>query len=125
MNYFVLSHAQARQNAIEAVKTAPDGWTVQVKPKTRSLDQSAKFHAICNDLAKSRIEWGGKRRTLEEWKVLLVSGHAAATNSGYEIVQGFEGEMINLRESTATMTKARSASLIDYAEAMLCSLKTP
>ena len=123
MSYFILAHAQARQNAIEAVKNAPDGYTVQVKPKTRSLDQNAKFHAICSDLAKSRIEWGGKRRNADEWKVLLVSGHAAATNTGYEIVQGFEGEMLNIRESTATMTKSRSASLITYAEAMWETLK--
>lgn len=123
MQYFILAHAQARQNAIEAVKNAPEGYTVQVKPKTRTLDQSAKFHAICGDFAKSGIEWAGKRRTLDEWKVLLISGHATATNSGYEIVQGFEGEMLNIRESTATMTKARSASLIDYAEALWATLK--
>lgn len=123
MTYFVLVNQQVRQNAIEAVKTAPEGFAVTVKPKTRSLDQNAKFHALCTDFAKSGIEWGGKRRNADEWKVLLVSGHATATNSGYEIVQGFEGEMLNIRESTATMTKARSASLIDYSEALWATLK--
>ena len=33
-----------------------------------------------------------------------------------EIVEGLEGEAVALRESTATMSKARSTSLMDYAE---------
>ena len=31
-----------------------------------------------------------------------------------KIVAGLEGEFINLRESTALMTKARGSSLIEY-----------
>jgi hypothetical protein len=38
-----------------------------------------------------------------------------ATNEGSEVVPGLEGEFINLRESTALMSKKRSASLIEYA----------
>ena len=56
----------------------------------------------------------GKPRTLEQWKVLLVSGHAVATKEGAELVPGIEGEFVNLRESTALMSKRRSASLIEY-----------
>ena len=33
------------------------------------------------------------------------------------MVPGIEGEFVNLRESTASMTKARSSSLIEYAMA--------
>jgi hypothetical protein len=47
--------------------------------------------------------------------VLLVSGHAVATKLGAEIIPGLEGEFVNIRESTARMTKARSSSLIEYA----------
>ena len=32
-------------------------------------------------------------------------------------VPGLEGEFINIRESTAAMSKARGASLIEYAQA--------
>jgi len=82
--------------------------------KDRSLDQNAKFHAICSDLARSPMEWAGKRRTAAQWKVLLVSGHAVATKEAAEIIPGLEGEFINVRESTALMSVKRGASLIEY-----------
>ena len=112
---FKLVHAQARRGAREAVETAPDGYCVTVSEPTRSLDQNAKFHAICADISRSPVVWAGKRRTASEWKVLLVSGHSVATKQGAEIVPGIEGEFVNIRESTATMNKARGASLIEYA----------
>ena len=119
---FILAHQQARRNAIAAIESAPEGYRVEVRQSTRSLDQNAKFHAICADLARAGIEWAGKPRTTDEWKVLLVSGHAVATKDGAEIVPGLEGEFVNIRESTARMTKARSSSLIEYATAW-CALK--
>lgn len=105
----------ARENALQAVREAPDGWAVTVAEEVRNNEQNAKFHAICSDLAKSGREWMGKRRTAEEWKVLLVSGHAVATKQGSDMVPGLEGEFVNLRESTARMSKSRISSLIDYA----------
>lgn len=111
---FVLVHNTARQRAAEAVLSAPEGWEVVIKEPTRNSDQNAKFHAICGDLEKSRLPWAGKPRVLGQWKVLLVSGHAVATNEGAEMVPGLEGEFVNLRESTALMSVRRSASLITY-----------
>ena len=111
---FVMAHDMARQRAIQAVKDAPQGYAVTVSEPSRSLDQNAKFHAICTDLGKSQVLWAGKRRTAIEWKVLLVSGHATATHEGSEIVPGIEGEFVNIRESTALMRKKRGASLIEY-----------
>jgi hypothetical protein len=87
---------------------------ITIAEEKRNLDQNAKFHALCEDLAKSGYQWAGKERTPEQWKVLLVSGHAMATKQGAEMVPGIEGEFVNLRESTARMSKARSSSLIEY-----------
>jgi hypothetical protein len=117
MAKFVLSHQMARQRAVEAVKTAPAGHEVMVKEPTRNGDQNAKFHAVCSDLAKSGLEWAGKKRSAAQWKVLLVSGHATATKEGSEVVPGIEGEFVNVRESTALMSVKRSSSLIEYAVA--------
>ena len=88
---------------------------VEIRPENRSLDQNAKFHAICSDIAKSGMQWAGKERSAEQWKVLLVSGHATATKIGSEMVPGLEGEFVNVRESTARMSRARASSLIEYA----------
>ena len=88
---------------------------VTVKPEKRSMDQNAKFHALCEDIAKSGAQWAGKPRSAADWKILLVSGHAVATKADGEIVPGIEHEFVMLRESTASMTKARGSSLIEYA----------
>ena len=119
MKPFYLVHAEARRRAVEAVQTAPDGMVVRISEPNRNIEQNDKFHAICTDLAKSDVQWMGKRRTKEEWKVLLVSGHAVATKQGADMVPGLEGEFVNLRESTASMGIRRMSSLIEYANAFL------
>jgi hypothetical protein len=73
------------------------------------------FHAICSDIAKSGFEWAGRRRSADQWKVLLVSAHTHATKGEVEIVPGLEGEFVNIRESTARMSVRRAVSLIEYA----------
>lgn len=114
MSFFILAHETARRRAMAAVADAPAGFVVRVTEPTRSLEQNAKFHAICSDIARSDAKWMGKRCTAKQWKVLLVSGHAIATGEGSEIMPGLEGEFVNLRESTALMSKSRSSSLIEY-----------
>lgn len=91
---------------------------VRVGPETRTGEQNAKFHAMAGDFAKAGMQWAGKPRNLKQWKVLLVSGHAMATGEGSDMVPGLEGEFVNLRESTAAMSRRRGASLIDYTQAM-------
>lgn len=114
---FVLAHPLARQRAIDCIREAEHGCRVTVAPPSRTLPQNARLHAICSDLARSGLEWAGSRRTADQWKVLLVSGHAIATGGGADLAIGLEGELVNLRESTAEMSRARGSSLIDYAQA--------
>lgn len=111
---FILISDQVRANAAEALRKAPADFIVTLAPRTRSNDQNAMFHAICGDIAKSGHTWAGKPRTAKQWKVLLISGHAIATNDGAEVVPGLEGEYINIRESSALMSVRRAASLITY-----------
>ena len=114
LRMFTLAHDGARERVAQFARQAPDGTVVTFSEPTRTADQSAKFHALCGDIARARLVWMGKPRTAEQWKVLLVSGHAMATKEGAELVPGIEGEFVNLRESTATMSKRRSSSLIEY-----------
>ena len=81
----------------------------------RSLDQNAIFHAIAGDISKSGMEWAGKVRSPSDWKALLVSAHAVATGRPGEVIQGLEGELVAIRESTARMSRERASSLIEYA----------
>lgn len=112
---FTLINPHVRRNAVNAIMAAADGSRVIVSAAKRSNEQSDKFHAICGDIAKSHMTWAGKRRSLDEWKVLLVSGHTKATAGEVEFVPGLEGEFVNIRESTARMSVGRAASLITYA----------
>ena len=68
---------------------------------------------MIGDVSK-QAEWLGKKRTAQEWKVLFVSGHSVATKQCAELVPGLENEFVNIRESTARMSKARVNSLIEY-----------
>jgi hypothetical protein len=117
---FFLVDLQRLRNAFEFGRTLiGQGWKVTFEPKKRTDDQNRRFHWLCGLLAKSDVEWAGKRRTQPQWKVLLVSGHATATKEGSEMVPGLEGEFVNLRESTAQMSVRRSTSLIEYSQAFM------
>lgn len=107
-----------RLRALEAVSKAPDGLILTIKDSTRSLDQNAKFHALCNDAAKTMTYMGRVLKT-DQWKVLFISGHAIATKIGADMVPGLEGEFVNLRESSAQMGVKRMASLIEYTQAYI------
>lgn len=107
----------ARQNALNAVHAALEGHVVTIAEPTRTTDMNAKFHAMCGDFAKSGMQWAGKKRNAQQWKILLISGHATATKEGSEIVPGLEGEFVSIRESSALMSIKRGCSLIDYTQA--------
>lgn len=117
----ILGNREQRLLAKRLVDAAPIGAILNIRKATRSLDQNAKFHAICSDLARSKLEWAGSRRTADEWKVLLVSGHTKATDGEVDVVPGIEGEFVNIRESTARMSIARAASLLEYTIAFCAS----
>jgi hypothetical protein len=56
----------------------------------------------------------GNRRSVEFWKGLFVSGWQIATGKNPEIVPGLEGEFINIRESTTTMSVRKLSSMMEY-----------
>lgn len=117
----ILNSKPQRDAARHLIDCAPNGAVVTVREAKRSTDQNAKFHAICSEIARSPVQWAGRRRNAEQWKVLLVSGHTKATDGEVELVPGLEGEFVNIRESTARMNKARASSLIEYTLAWCAS----
>lgn len=111
---FVLASQRVLANALDAVRSAAPFSVITIAQKTRTTEQNAKLHALLSDLARSDIEWAGKRRTLDEWKVLMISAHAVATDGAGEVIPGIEGEFVAIRESSASMGVARASSLIEY-----------
>ena len=98
------------------VMAADFGKVVILRDPTRTLEANAKLHAMLSDIAK-QAQYMGKPRTIEFWKGLFVSGWQIATGQKPEIVPGLEGEFINIRESTATMSGKRLHSVIEYVNA--------
>jgi len=103
-----------RARIVTTLSETPDGYVVSFDEPTRSLAQNATFHDLCDDISKSGFKWMGKVRTPQEWKTLLVSGHAIATGYGAEVIAGLEGELVNVREPTSKMSVKRGSSLIEY-----------
>lgn len=122
---YELSSKMARIAASKHCMVAPDGTVVNFEDGKASNGQKARFHSICRDFEKAEHPFAGKPRTAEQWKILLISAHATATREEAEVVEGLEGELVNLRESTARMSRQRSASLISYAMAYAAEHKIP
>lgn len=92
---------------------ANDSIYVEVREKTRTLEQNAKLHAMLSDIAQ-QATYQGDRMDIDGWKNLFVSGHTIATKEPYKLVMGLEGELVNVRERTSKMGVRRLASLIEY-----------
>ena len=112
-----LRSKQQQQSAINAILASPldneRPITIKILEYRRNLDQNAKFHAMLGDIAR-QVKWCGRKLKPEQWKVLLISGHAIATKEGADVLPGLEGEYVNIRESSAEMSVGRMASLIEY-----------
>lgn len=113
---FRLVHEPARIGAANFAMHAPEGWVVTFAEPTRSLEMNAKLHAMLTDISR-QAQYMGNARTVEFWKGLFVSGWQIATEQKPEIVPGLEGEFINIRESTATMSGRKLSGVIEYVNA--------
>ena len=95
---FIIDRANPRWSQVIAglagfltAESAAHPLRVVVGEPTRTLLQNDRFHAICNDVAKSGQLWAGKPRSAAAWKCLLVSGHAVATGESADVVPGIGG----------------------------------
>lgn len=114
---FYLADEQVRRRVAQfAMGDAPAGWRVEFRAPKRSDIQSSKMHAMFGDIAKQHL-YIGRQLTSTQWKTLFISGHAIATGAGADMVPGIEGEFVNIRESSATMSVKRMSSVIEYVSA--------
>lgn len=81
---FTLVNDRVRANAIEALRTAPDGYRVTVAPPNRSTDQNAKMWAMLNDVARAKPE--GRNWLPETWKAAFMHslGHQVMFAEGLD-----------------------------------------
>lgn len=109
---FILSHAKARANAVEAVRNAPEGYYVEVKPPTRSLEQNARLWAFLTDVSE-QVDWYGQKLSPEDWKTMFTASLRKAN-----VVPGIDqGSFVVTGLHTSKMTKAELSDLLELISA--------
>lgn len=108
---YTLAHATARQRAIDAVRAAPDGMVVEIRAKTRSLDQNARLWAMLTDLSR-QLKWCDRDLSPADWKCLMT-----AHLKRHETVPGLDGGFVVLGAYTSQMTVRDMSDLIELMRA--------
>lgn len=104
---FRLVHTQAREGAKQAILDAPDGYIVEIKPATRTLDQNALLWPLLSELSK-QVDWYGQKLTADEWKAVMTAGLKRD-----KIVPGIDGGFVVLGMSTSKMSKQTFSELLE------------
>lgn len=104
---FRLAHQVARQRAVQAVQTAPEGFVVEVKEPTRNLEQNALLWSLLGQIAK-QVVWHGQKLTSEEWKDVF-----SAALKRQKVVPGLDGGFVVCGQSTSKMSKSVFSELIE------------
>lgn len=99
---YYLTTQRVRQNAIEAVRDAPAGFTVRITQTKRSDAQNDKMWAMLSDVANAKPE--GRNWTPETWKCAFmhVLGHQVRFCEGLDgsgpFPMGFRSSRLSVAE---------------------------
>lgn len=114
---FILSHATARANALQAVKDAPDGYAVTIGEPARNLDQNAAMWPILEAFSQ-QLEWpvNGRMVTMtpDEWKDVLT---AAFRQERARLAMGLDGGVVMLGMRTSKMGKREFSEWLEFLHA--------
>jgi len=114
---FILSHNEARKNAVKAVQDAPEGFAVTVCAPTRNLDQNAAQWPILQAFA-DQLQWpiNGRNEWLtpDEWKDILTCAFKRET---VRVAMGLDGGMVMLGQRTSKFSKAQFGEWLEFLNA--------
>lgn len=113
---FKLVHQQARQGAVQAVQSAPEGYAVIVQEATRTLDQNAAQWPYLEGFAKQKqlcINGAMVWVTSEDWKDVLTGVYSGETR-----MAAFDGKVIMLPQRTSAMGKKVFSDWLEFLIAM-------
>lgn len=108
MTSFTLISPRVRDNALEAVRSAPDGYVVAIKEPKRSLEQNARLWAMLADVANARPE--GRQWTPEVWKSAFLHslGHQVRFAEGLDgsgpFPMGFSSSALSVKQMADLIT---------------------
>lgn len=96
-----------RGNVLQAIKEAPEGYVVEIKEQTRSLEQNALLWALLRDVAR-QVKWYDRRLNVHDWKAMFT-----ASLKKSDVVPGLDGGFVVLGQSTSKMTKKEFSDLCE------------
>lgn len=107
-HYYILAHQTARNLAAQACLSAPDGYVVEIKEKTRSLEQNSLLWALLTDVSR-QVEWYGRKLSPENWKHIF-----SAALSKQDVVPNLDNNgFVVLGQSTSKMSKREFSDLVE------------
>lgn len=109
--YFRLVNQAVRRAALDALISAPDGYVVEIKPRTRSLDQNALLWSLLADVSK-QVDWHGQKLASEDWKHVF-----SASLKQQRAVPGLDGGFVVLGQSTSKMSVKDMSELCELIQA--------
>lgn len=117
---FRLSHDIARSNAIECVRTAPEGWVVEVKEPTRSLEQNAMIHALLTEVGVM-LGWkfNGQSVDLDDLKTIFMAAYRKATGQNARFAIGLDGQPVMLNWRTRDLNKREASDFVEMVHAWM------
>jgi len=113
---FVLENDIARRAAIEAIRTAPAGFVVEVKPRLRTMPQNATYHSIVTAVGDQAVIQG-RTYGRDTWHE-----HFKRQFFGLEFTEMREGKILERAPSSAWRDRRHFAEYIQYVEAEAAAL---
>jgi hypothetical protein len=111
---FVLAHATARHLALEAVRNAPDCYVVEVRPKTRSLEQNNLLHSILADISK-QVDWYGNRLSVDVWRRMCMASWLRESGEKPQLIPALDKNGFDvIYEKTSKLDAVQFSSLIEW-----------
>ncbi len=113
---FYLTTPTARATVKQAIDCAPDNYRVEIRERTRTLDQNAALWRLLTILSK-RLSWtvNGRQEyiTPDDWKDILT----ASLHQEQRIAMGARGGFVMLGRKTSTMHVKEMSELIEFIHA--------
>lgn len=109
MKHILTPHTRPRIHS--EITQAPDGWIVDIREPTRSLQANAAMWAALADVA-DQVVWYGRKLSAEDWKHVF-----SASLKKQDVVPGLDGGFVVLGLSTSKMTIREMSDLIEIIHA--------
>lgn len=102
--------SENRGRAIEGVRRAPDGWTLELREAKRTDEQNRALWSLLNQVQKQRPTHGGVAMSADTWKAVFMQ----ALGAEMVFVPTLDGDgMFPLGHRSSQLTKSEFIGLIE------------